>query len=289
MSADKSKKFENIPNIVSDIPALPIVASRILHIIADETSSLEELKRVISLDQSFSSRLLRIANSPYYTRGRSIEDITDATMLIGFNTIKALVFAASLKDLSRMTDATDSLLWEHSMAVSIGSTVIANETSLLASGEPIIHGLLHDIGTVVINLSMKKKYAGVIKMVEDENIPLIDAERKLLGFDHCDVGEYVAERWNLPANLSFVIANHHREDLLDIITDAGLKKIALIVKAADVLCAELQIGMGTGNSLTEEEWTFLRLSSPKKRSRISSKIEEEYPHYKEFMMGHGSD
>jgi len=137
------KKIGNIPNIVSDIPSLPVIASRILHIIADDTSSLEELKKVISLDQSFSSRLLRIANSPYYRRGRSINDITDATMLIGFNTIKALVFAASLKDLCRISDATDRLLWEHSMAVSIGATVIANETALFASGEPLIYGLLY--------------------------------------------------------------------------------------------------------------------------------------------------
>ena len=279
------KKIGNIPNIVSDIPSLPVIASRILHIIADDTSSLEELKKVISLDQSFSSRLLRIANSPYYRRGRRINDITDATMLIGFNTIKALVFAASLKDLCRISDATDRLLWEHSMAVSIGATVIANETALLASGEPLIYGLLHDIGKVIISRSMRDKYAEVITMVEEQKNSFMEAEQKILGFDHCSVGEYVANLWNLPANLSFVIANHHREDLLETVQDAELKKITLIVKAADILCSELQTDLIDNVSLTEDEWKFIKLASPKKRDSVIMKINEEYPHYKDFVLG----
>ena len=286
MNTDKIKKIGNIPNVISDIPSLPVVASRILQIIADDSSSLEELKKVISLDQSFSSRLLRIANSPYYMRGRSVGDVTDAIIRIGFNTIKALIFAASLKDLFRMPGNTDRLLWEHNMAVSVGSTVIANETGLIASGEPLIHGLLHDVGKVVINLTMREKYAEVIRVVKERNISFMEAEPGVLGFDHCDVGEYVAQQWNLPANLSFVIANHHREDLLEIATDTELKKIVLIVKAADALCSELGIGLAHGETLTEDEWKFLKLSRHKKRDGISKKIEEEYPHYKDFMMGH---
>jgi HD-like signal output (HDOD) protein len=282
-----NKNFERIPNILSDIPSLPVVASRILQIIADDTSSLEELKKVISLDQSFSSRLLRIANSPYYRRGRTINDITSATMLIGFNTIKALVFAASLKDICRISNDTDRLLWEHSMGVSIGATVIASDTALVASGEPIIYGLLHDIGKVIITRAMRDKYVEVINIVREQNASFTDAERKVLGFDHCAVGEYVANLWNLPANLSFVIANHHKEDLLETLKDAELKKIMFIVKAADVLCSELQIGMINTTSFTEDEWNFLKLANPKKRESISEKIEDEYPHYKDFILGQG--
>lgn len=281
------KKIGDIPNILSDIPSLPVVASRILQIIADDTSSLEELKKVISLDQSFSSRLLRIANSPYYRRGRSINDITGAAMLIGFNTIKALVFAASLKDLCRISDATDRLLWEHGMAVSIGATVIANETALVTSGEPLIYGLLHDIGKVIISRSMRDKYAEVVKTVKEQKSSFIEAERKVLGFDHCAVGEYVANLWNLPANLSFVIANHHREDLLETVQDVELKKIILIVKAADILCSELQTDLIHNTNLTEDEWKFIKLASPKKRDSVIKKIEEEYPHYKDFVLGQG--
>ena len=66
MTADKMQKLKDISEIVTDIPSLPVVATKILQVIADEASSLKELIKVISLDQSFSSRLLRIANSAFY-------------------------------------------------------------------------------------------------------------------------------------------------------------------------------------------------------------------------------
>jgi HD-like signal output (HDOD) protein len=290
MNADKLKTIENIPELVSDISSLPVVASRILHIIADDTSSLEELKKVISLDQSFSSRVLRIANSAFYRRGRSIDDVTAAIMRIGFTTLKALVFATSLRDLCQMSNSTDRLLWEHNTAVSIGSTVIADETNLIAPGETLSYGLLHDIGKVLINITMRNKYADVVRIVKEQNSSFFEAEDKIFGFNHCDVGEYVANRWNLPDHLTFIIANHHGKDLLKTIEDSALKKIMFIVKASDHLCSTLSIGMSVayGNSLNDEEWKFLKLSGSKKLDKVSKRIEEEYPQYKDFVMGVGT-
>lgn len=57
------------------------------------------------------------------------------------------------------------------------------------------------------------------------------------------------------------------------------------MKAADVMCSALGIGLDEGNSLTEGEWKFLKLQKHKKRAEITRKIEEEYPYYRDFVMG----
>lgn len=281
----KKDKLNNLPDIVPDIPSLPIVASRILHIIADDNSSLEELKKVISMDQSFSSRLLKVANSPYYRASNTISDITDAITRIGFTTVQALVFAVSLKDLRRTSNQTDTLLWEHSLAVSVASGMIARDLGLLPSDETFIYGLLHDIGKVVINLSLKKEFTEVIRTVRDHNLSFAEAENKVLGFDHCDMGKYVAEQWRLPSKLAFVIANHHETDILDCDENIDLKKKTLVVKAADAVCSSLDIGLTHLTSLTGEEWQFLKLSSSKKQEAIRSRIMDEYQIYRNFVMG----
>ena len=268
-----------------DIPALPIVASRILHIIADDNSSLEELKKVISMDQSFSSRLLKVANSPYYRASNTISDITDAITRIGFTTVQALVFAISLKDLRRPLNKTDFLLWDHSLAVSVASGLIARDMGLLPSDETFIYGLLHDIGKVVINLSLKNEFADVVSTVRERNISFAEAENKVLGFDHCDMGKYVADQWRLPAKLAFVIANHHETDILDCDEPIDLKKKTLVVKAADTLCSSLDIGLTHRTCLTAEEWQFLKLSSVKKQEAMRGKIMDEYQIYRNFVMG----
>ena len=281
----KKDKPNNLPNIVPDIPALPIVASRILHIIADDNSSLEELKKVISMDQSFSSRLLKVANSPYYRASNTISDITDAITRIGFTTVQALVFAISLKDLRRPLNKTDFLLWDHSLAVSVASGLIARDMGLLPSDETFIYGLLHDIGKVVINLSLKNEFADVVSTVRERNISFAEAENKVLGFDHCDMGKYVADQWRLPAKLAFVIANHHETDILDCDEPIDLKKKTLVVKAADTLCSSLDIGLTHRTCLTAEEWQFLKLSSVKKQEAMRGKIMDEYQIYRNFVMG----
>lgn len=268
-----------------DIPSLPIVASRVLHIIADDNSSLQDLKKVISMDQSFSSRLLKVANSPYYRVSNTISDITDAITHIGFTTVQALIFAISLKDLRRPQNKTDVLLWEHSLAVSVASGLIARDLGLMPSGETFIYGLLHDIGKVVINLSLKKEFADVIRFVQEHHIPFVEAENKVLGFDHGDMGKYVAEQWRLPENLTFVIANHHETDILTCDEPIDLKKKTLVVKAADALCSSLDIGLTYSASLTSAEWQFLKLSSSKKREALCAIIREEYQTYRNFVMG----
>jgi putative nucleotidyltransferase with HDIG domain len=283
----KTTKPENLPNVFSDIPSLPVVASRMLQIIADENSSLQDLKRVISMDQSFSSRLLKVANSPYYRASNTIADITDAITRIGFTTVQALVFAISLKDLRRPLNKVDFELWEHSLAVSVASGLIARDTGL-SSGEPFVYGLLHDIGKVIINLSMKKQFEEVIQMTAQQDIPFYEAERKVLGFDHGDMGKYVAEQWRLPANLAFVIANHHEDDILECEESNDLKKKTLIVKAADALCSSMDIGLTHSGELSDREWQFLKLTTAKKRDTLRAKIVEEYKSYRDFVMGPGT-
>ena len=280
----KKVKPANLPNVFSDVPSLPVVASRMLQIIADENSSLEDLKRVISMDQSFASRLLKVANSPYYRASNTIADVTDAITRIGFTTVQALVFAISLKDLRRPLNKVDFELWEHSLAVSVASGLIARDTGL-STGEPFVYGLLHDIGKVVINLAMKKEYEEVIHMSSQQDIPFYEAERQVLGFDHGDMGKQVAEQWRLPGNLAFVIANHHEPDILESQESNDLKKKTLIVKAADALCSSMDIGLTRSGELSDQEWQFLKLPTTKKREALRARIVEEYKTYREFVMG----
>ena len=265
-----------------------MVATRILHIIADDNSSLEELRKVISMDQSFSSRLLKVANSPYYRASNTVSDITDAITRIGFTTVQALVFAISLADLRRSQNKTDVLLWEHSLAVSVASSLLARDLGLTFAGEIFIYGLLHDIGKVVINLSMKKEFTEVARLVEERRIPFFEAENLVLGFDHGDMGKYVAEQWRLPDNLVFVIANHHESDLLESRIAVELKKKTLIVKAADALCSSLDIGMTCCVGMATAEWQYLKLSGAKKHEALRGRIAEEYQTYRQFILGPNS-
>ncbi|MBI3592322.1 MAG: HDOD domain-containing protein, partial [Nitrospirae bacterium] len=131
---------------------------------------------------------MRIANSPYYGRGRSIDTVSTAIILIGFNSMKSLVAAASMKDLHRKFGLFEQRHWEHSLGVSIASSLLAGETQLTQPEEALIAGLIHDMGKIVLNNSMPEPYSVIIERVYEEGLPSIEVEDEMLGFNHCNVG-----------------------------------------------------------------------------------------------------
>jgi HD-like signal output (HDOD) protein len=70
-----------------------------------------------------------------------------------------------------------------------------------------------------------------------------EAETSVLGFTHCDIGEWLCNRWNFPERLVRWIANHHDDISAESCRDVGVR----VVRLADIVCNRLQIG-DSGNT-----------------------------------------
>ncbi|MBF0505281.1 MAG: HDOD domain-containing protein [Nitrospirae bacterium] len=239
----KEDVLERIILETVDVPSLPPVASKVLGLVSNDYTSVSQLEEIISQDEAFSTRILRIANSPYYGRGRGIDTISTAVILIGFNAMRSLVTAASLKDLHRKFGIFEEQHWEHSLGVSIASSLLAAQTEMMIPEEALIGGLIHDMGKIVINNSLSEEYRTVIDKMNQENISSIAAEDEILGFNHCNVGALIARKWKLPGNLEAVIEYHHAEQY-PAFEDSGYETLCQIVQVADAMCLHMGIGVG---------------------------------------------
>lgn len=225
-----------------DIPSLPPIAMKVMGLIQDDYASLKTLEDIISRDQGFATRLLRIANSPYYGRDRKIEDIPQAILLIGFETLKSLVIATSLKDLHRNFGVFEQRLWEHSLGVALCSSLLAMVTRLATSDEALVCGLIHDVGKTVINNAMPEMYMQIYEKMYEEHRPIIEIENEVLGFNHTIIGSLIAKKWKLPEKLEVVITHHHTYPYPDY-EDQAFADICNIVRVADQICLNLGIGL----------------------------------------------
>jgi len=90
-----------------------------------------------------------------------------------------------------------------------------------------------------------------------------EAERKILGFDHTMVGEYLIKKWNLPEVFRFVTRYHHSMTDIDKAASLPFAKVIAIINVADTICEQEQIGFGGERNpapLNENIWQLIGLS-----------------------------
>jgi putative nucleotidyltransferase with HDIG domain len=106
----------------------------------------------------------------------------------------------------------DQGLWEHSMGVATASSLVAQAVHLPDTEEASLAGLLHDLGKVVLRAQMTEDMQSIAELVEVEGLSVRQAEREVLGFDHSQIGQWLAESWKLPQELIEPIRWHHQPE-----------------------------------------------------------------------------
>jgi HD-like signal output (HDOD) protein len=77
------------------LPSPPTVLSRLLTMLAEDRSSAVELAEVILEDPGLTTRILRVANSPFYNFSNKIETVSHAIALLGCQSIRILCASES--------------------------------------------------------------------------------------------------------------------------------------------------------------------------------------------------
>ncbi|MBI2566269.1 MAG: HDOD domain-containing protein [Candidatus Schekmanbacteria bacterium] len=233
-------RVEQIASRAGDLPPLPQVASKVVQLVADPDSSAGDLVRVISRDQALTVKVLKIANSALFGVSQAVTTLSRAITLLGFNTLRSLVIAASTQALFRSKPTSsfqDRILWEHSLAVALAGRLVARRSRYRGIEEAFVSGLVHDIGKAVMDRNIAEQYQRVVELVYNDGIPFLEAEQAVLGFDHTTVGALVVRKWKLGETYEEAVQCHHdpRAATVD-------PKLSAVVSLANALCVRVGIG-----------------------------------------------
>ncbi len=226
------------------------VATRILKLFESDDLSSYQLAKVISLDPVLAAYILKISNSAYYNFSGKVKTLSDAITLIGFQEIKKIVIMISAKNAFKVSDEIDKLLWEHSLAVAVGCSVINSMINITDEGEAYISGLLHDIGKIVFKKSELTNYKDIFKQAYDAGKEIRFLEKEVFGYNHADVGGYLLQSWNFEQSIIDAVSFHHLNFTIKNTSDF-LKKSAL-VNLSDFIVNNL-IGVGKKEKIKDTE------------------------------------
>jgi len=211
--AERDTQLKQIIMTIRDLPAMPHVASKVLELSSDPDTSAARLQQVIADDQAMTARILKIANSAMYACSRRIKTLSEAIVMLGFNSIRSLVVTSAARNLystgSARMGLKERLLWEHSIGTAFACRLFAERKHPALREEAFLAGLMHDIGKLVLNLQIPDRFEEVVQIVYNENREFHETESEMLGFDHARVGSLLVNKWKLSPVLEEVIGLHH--------------------------------------------------------------------------------
>ncbi len=231
---------------MGEFPTLPTVYSKLLEVMADPNSSVNDVASVISYDMAATVKILKTVNSTMYGLNKKIDSLSDAILQIGYKEIKNLVIALSVIDMFSDLKSTSHFnlvdFWKHSIATGIISRYIAIKAGVKKIENFFLAGLLHDIGKIVLFKAINKEYIETLRMASLQDKFLVEAENEILGTNHCKIGEYITRNWNLPESISRSIFYHEKGE-----SDIPNDKITYCIHLSNIIAGILDFGK-SGNT-----------------------------------------
>jgi putative nucleotidyltransferase with HDIG domain len=193
---------------LTELPAQPSAALRVLWLLDDPDCSLADLGKLIEADPALSARVMHLANSSFYGLAQQVSSALRAVTVLGQVTVRALaaVSAGGLLDTGSRT--VPDGFWAHSTTCAAGASVVARRMRIAAS-EAFSAGLLHDIGVALLYRHAPEQYEGVLQFAAIDPDNRLAFERRVFGLDHAEAGAAALKAWRFPEVFVETVRSHH--------------------------------------------------------------------------------
>lgn len=215
----------------TNLPPSPDNVMRLMTLLRDYDTPPRKISQSLVSEPMLVARILRLANSVIYGLDRKVSSIEQAIATIGNKTLLEIVvmgMTSSAFDREIRNSVIARKLWEHSLAVAIIARELSATLKMQGTEEAFTCGLLHDIGKLIL---LSYDFYGFSSLLsENEEESALDAEQRLYGYTHAQIGALVARRWQLQEEVCYAINYHH----VSFQSDYPLL-MAHIVEVADIL------------------------------------------------------
>jgi HD-like signal output (HDOD) protein len=197
------------------LPSAPQAVAKLIKTFDDEDASTDDIVECIEADPVIVAKLLRLANSPFFFRGRTIESVSDAVRLLGQSQVRSLVIGLIARDsFPALPPAVLQQFWRFSLTTADLARHVSRNIS--SDSEAAYTGaLLHMIGALVMRVGMTEKMMALDRITPPLSIGRGKAEVEMLGYSYAEVGAALARLWQLPASIVRVIETQRTPDLTD--------------------------------------------------------------------------
>ena len=212
MPVSKEDTLADLKNKIDqhgDLPVFSASVNQICSVSSDPDADVMSLSQEVLKDANLSVKLLRLANSPYYSRGTKIGVVSRAIIVLGFETVKNLSltmkFIESFQAQHPSIDM-DKLLVRAYLNASFVRELALN-LGIKDAEESYTCALLHDLGEIAVATYLPDKFIEVDNLNKQGSKASVANEKAVLGTSMCDVGKELAGNWEFSPRVVSTIDN----------------------------------------------------------------------------------
>ncbi|MCU7916243.1 MAG: HDOD domain-containing protein [Candidatus Thiodiazotropha sp. (ex Gloverina cf. vestifex)] len=204
-----------------------------------------------------STKILQMVNSAFFGLPQHVASPEHAVSLLGMETVTNLALTAGIfaqLESALVEEFELEALWQHSLAVATLSQRLANAAGLSPqeSEIPVLAGMLHDLGKVVLATCDSNEYRRIVRQSKRQEEPLSLVESESIWCSHATLGAYLMGLWGLPFSAVEAVALHHTPDQQD-----SQHTGCLVVYAANLLLHAMGDADGKSHYDTDHLETLL--------------------------------
>jgi HD-like signal output (HDOD) protein len=218
MKAGVKQAIELQMNSLKNLPVLPEASLRILGAINTPEIPIDKLADALSLSPGLVARLLGLANSAYFARGRNVVDIRTAIFqVLGLDLVKALALGIILNVLfdTRKCQGFDAEhFWLRSLTTAVSAQKLAVEIPQLREFTPSTiysGGLLLNIGVLVLGYLQPDELHGILIDCKKNRLPVAQEISRQMGQSHYQIGYFLLHKWQLPMLYQVLLKNYENK------------------------------------------------------------------------------
>jgi HD-like signal output (HDOD) protein len=211
-------KQDSVVALLDDVEGLvspPDICLRLFELIHAPATGAKDIAAVVGVDPNLTARLLRIANSSFYSFSRKIDTISRAVTVVGTAELYQLVLSVSA--VKTFTGIPNELVkmqtfWQHSVYTGLLARAVAIRAKVLHPERLFVSGLMHDIGSLVLYHQRPDTMRDILLVAEGDEEVLYQAELERFKFSHASIAGYLMEQWQLPEELAEAVTWHHQPE-----------------------------------------------------------------------------
>ena len=131
-------------------------------------------------------------------------------------------------------------MWRYSISSAVIAKQVAKKMSLQNINTIFTSALIKDIGKSILEKHILQFSDKINDLVNNRDMSFQEAEKKVFGIDHAELGAMIAKMWKFSPKMVKIIRHHHLADET-MINDKDVTAVYL----ADCIC--MMVGAGVGS------------------------------------------